>query len=541
MSVEIPQGTYNRNVGPDREGSNDAAATRRYYERFGADAASQHVHTELEAARRELFNDPEALERYTISYVRGLRGNDELSNLLPKLALSYGLQNGDVISHSRWRTLSGEQVLDPQKIEDRLSRSTNQLEREMFRHAREFYDNFKRQNESSWNVAGYGQRPLNILGGAIVPVSQAREAIRETDRTRNNREEMSVLATDRKLYESIARGGDSSATQDNRISRQDLNNFRRRWDENRDDFRRQFTNGDVMQEEKITIALNALRRQWESQTHANAQNRDGSILQNHMSDSTLYNWTGLTWAASDGEMTHESLARGLGFNNLETARRQIPAADRARGDQATGQSPMSGVRRESNFDNTRLNGRNEGPWHVARRMLQGQEEFFRNAPGGIEKAHRDLTAALGVRAGIHNSRQGANQLTEDNINKVIENINRANNPALRDWLISRYPGAGQRAESRTEAAANYDDSRYSRTSRHPQKIAENMTRGSEVATDQRAMRALQDVIRQHVRGRRDGENVLHSENYDAFKRAIEEKNNQALTAWFRRRYPEPRR
>lgn len=535
MSVESQQGTYNRADGPDREGNRDSANTRRIAEQQGSEAAAAHVRSELRAAETTLGNGSE-YRQYVQTYLNGLRGGNGQPDILPSLAIAYGLQGGDITRNGRDHGFG--EILDPTKIDDKMraaSRSGNVLDREMYRELGRKHNEIRQNNERDYNfIGGYGQ-PFARSGNGVVPVEQARDFQRGIDRTAENRAEMGVLATNDRLRRAIA-GSDGAITKD------EAKAFAEKWDRNENNFRREFTNGSRTEEEKITNALDALNRQWDSTNYAhNGINANGSILQDHLTGlGNMYGLFGFSSLTNDGVLSDQSLARGLGFRRLDDAKRNLPAFDRARGDSSSLQSPMAGVQRESNFDNTRLNGRNEGPWHVANRMLQGQEEFFRNAPGGIDKARRDLTTALGVRSGVHNSRLGANQLTEDNMSKVIENINRLDNPALRDWLISRYPGS-QRLESRTEAAANYDDSRIARNGRLPSKIAENMVRGSEIADNQQAKRALQDVLRQQMRGRREGDNILRPENYDQFRRAIEAKNIEALTTWFRRRYPEPRR
>ncbi len=88
----------------------------------------------------------------------------------------------------------------------------------------------------------------------------------------------------------------------------------------------------------------------------------------------------------------------------------------------------------SDFSNTRLRGKKDGPRGVASRMLHGQEEFFSDP----HKAVTDLSKAIGVHSGIHNHRKGAAQVTNRNIDKIIDNIEKTGNQELLDWFKKRY-------------------------------------------------------------------------------------------------------
>lgn len=89
----------------------------------------------------------------------------------------------------------------------------------------------------------------------------------------------------------------------------------------------------------------------------------------------------------------------------------------------------------SDFGNTRLRGPKDGPRAVASRMIHGQEQFFTDP----HKAVADLSSAIGVKAGIHNHRKGAEQVTARNLDRVIANIEKTGNEELLDWFKRRYP------------------------------------------------------------------------------------------------------
>jgi hypothetical protein len=89
----------------------------------------------------------------------------------------------------------------------------------------------------------------------------------------------------------------------------------------------------------------------------------------------------------------------------------------------------------SDFSNTRLRGPKDGPRGVASRMIHGQEQFFSDP----HKAVADLSKAIGLKAGIHNHKQGAEQVTAKNIDRVIANIEKTGNEELLDWFKRRYP------------------------------------------------------------------------------------------------------
>jgi len=93
------------------------------------------------------------------------------------------------------------------------------------------------------------------------------------------------------------------------------------------------------------------------------------------------------------------------------------------------------VEQLSDFSNTSLRGAKDGPNAIAARMIHGQEQFFSDP----HKAAADLSKAIGVKAGIHNSKNGAEQVTKENIEKVIANIEKTGNQELLDWFKKRYP------------------------------------------------------------------------------------------------------
>lgn len=89
----------------------------------------------------------------------------------------------------------------------------------------------------------------------------------------------------------------------------------------------------------------------------------------------------------------------------------------------------------ADFSSTKLRDKNDGPRAIAGRMTQGQEQFFTDPA----KATRDLAKAIGVESGIHNSKQGAEQVTKENYDNVIKSIQATNNAELLAWFQKRYP------------------------------------------------------------------------------------------------------
>ncbi|MBX9947775.1 MAG: hypothetical protein K2Y39_01300 [Candidatus Obscuribacterales bacterium] len=89
----------------------------------------------------------------------------------------------------------------------------------------------------------------------------------------------------------------------------------------------------------------------------------------------------------------------------------------------------------SDFSGTVLKDKNDGPRAIAGRMTQGQEQFFQDPA----KATKDLARAIGTEFGIHNSKQGAPQVTKENYDNVVEAIKKTQNAELLAWFQKRYP------------------------------------------------------------------------------------------------------
>ncbi len=536
--ADLPQPGYNRNDGPVIEGDRDAVNTRRAFEEQGPDVAASRIRKEVDSILNSNATTEEK-ETYFKRYKEGLDGTKGGPNILPELSIAFGLYEKDRLFTSTgkrnlWLTGS-ENVVDPTKVRSEANRYGNQgnvLYQELVREFGSRFEKIKSENAVNYDDReGYGQKLRLPWMNTYVPEAQLKDKLQEDTRSAENRKAMSVLITHPELFKKIA----ETHGVDNEITKEEVNTFREKWESDRN-LRKELSKNDPIMERRIGNALEVLQNAWSSDNYANNyNNKRGSVLKDHLSNDNMYNWYKIDWFAKDGTVTEASILNGLGYKDLKDAKERTPVLEESRTGKA-GEKPLAGVTKLDNFDNTKLLGPNDGPFHVAQRMLKGQEEFFKE-PGAFKKAHEDLMHAIGVKVGIHNEKQGSRQVNENNIQDVIKNINDRKNPQLRDWLISRYPGAGEKPASRVEAAGNYNDTRV--TAQHsPKEVADNMLRGSELAKDKRAINALTNVLTQEMKGvTRVGVPLIREDNLEDVRKKIEAKEYAALTQWFNRRYP----
>lgn len=462
------------------------------------------------AAVREVMGDPNQSRTQQLADQRALfdrfTTDESLKAYIPAMALDYVRTQDNLMSGT-----GDSRTISPDKVRSAIveqGRQGNQFNVELLRSFMSSYEDM-RLSQSRFGVSLFaGDLQRATLDTRLGQYKAQAE----------NRQTIGVVAANRELFNAIS-GNDGTITQ------RDLERFRAQWDapasQGGNDFRNRF--GNAAQQERIATALDALDQRFKATNPPRPELKDGQ-----------------------GNITQETLLRGMGFTTLEQA---VASHNRL---SARNETPMQGVTRLNNFANTKLRA-GEGPQGVANRMLEGQTSLFANAPGGIEKARRDLATAIGTQTGIHNNRLGAPQVTEQNREQVLKNIEATGNAALRDWFVSRYPNrvtsdaptANQNNPARpAERATNYDSTRLHRKE-GPQGVANRMLEGQDsqfANTPGGITQARRDLanaigVRAGIHNPRLNSEQVNDGNRDRVLENIRRTGNTALENWFKERYP----
>ncbi len=323
---------------------------------------------------------------------------------------------GEGPHHVANRMLRGSDMADPTKAQRDLQtalgtvfdhrQGSAQLEGDKHGKVREAI----RQGGNTELLRWYDQRyPGRDAAAARVEAPATGDAA-QTARDQQLRKDTSPLA-DPRLFDAMA--GMGRGVQDGRIMQQDLDAFRAKWNDTNPQeqakFRARF--GTQEQQSRIDKFLK------DTPKVDSADMKRLGISENN----TLY----------ANAITRETLTRGLGgpeaTQNLLDDMRRRP----------DGSLPKP-VTAATDLEATRI-GRQEGPFHVAQRMLAGRD-FADPA-----KAQRDMQAALGT---VFDHKQGSPQLEGQKMEKVREAIRQSGNTELYNWYNTRYPQGATFAPSR---------------------------------------------------------------------------------------------
>lgn len=508
---------YDSAKGPTREAAADASAIRNVLEKEGSDAAVTRLRSEVESVPER---DRSA---YNTALLRNLQGdNNRMPNILPDMAIAFGMQNsGSFMESDRWNWGGGERIVNADKLSSAASREANPVYQELYREMYNKYRSIKSDNRSGMSLLDDYSQGTRVLRDAVVPESQLKKQL-DSDLVRaDNRRQFGALASNPKLFDAIGSGG--PITRDNVIA------FQERWNQTGQtgaDFRKQF-GATPEQQRQIGQTLDNLKFAFDDNRHKD--NKPGSVLKDNVSGTIARNIT--ERFAPYGTMTRESLLSGLGYRSMEEAKLRLPAD--------VGGKPISDVTSLSNYDNTKLLGKNDGPNSVARRMLAGQEKFFKDEPGGVEKAIADLTKAIGPASGNYTDR-AVNQVTPENRDKVIQSINETGNGKLRDWFVSRYPSDMSAVAAATAATGPLDNASSKVVSKQgPDAVAMNMLK--DAGLDASARAALSKVLHKEIGVNwgsvKAGTPLITESNLEDVRSKIASTNNSKLIEWFDRKYP----
>lgn len=497
---------YDSTRGPVKEAAADAAAIRTTLEKDGSDAAVTRLRSEVDSV-------PERdRQTYNTALLRGLQGDTRMPNILPEMAIAFGMQNsGSIMGDSlKW----SEKVVDADKISTAASREANPVFQELYREMGNRYRYLRADNGQNGSL-------FERIGQVHVPESQLRKELATEAVRVEQRRQFGVLAANPKLFDGIASGGE--------ITPDNVRSFKEKWDQTGTagaDFRKQYA-PTFEQQRQVSQTLDNLKFAFDEER--NKDNKPGSVLKDNITGWLARNVTEV--GSSYGKMTRESLLSGLGYRSMEEARVRLPAD--------AGGKPIADVTSLTSYDNTKLLNAKDGPRGVATRMLSGQEQFFKDETGGVSKAITDLTTALGVKAGNHDER-AVNQVRPENRDKVIQAIQETGNTRLRDWFVSRYPSDMAAVAATAAAAGPFENSSTKVVPKQgPDAVATNMLK--EVGLDASARQALSQVLHKDIgvnwKSVRAGTPLITTDNLEDVRTKIAAKGNSKLVEWFDTKYP----
>ncbi len=535
---DVPPAGYAPNAKPEVEAKGDASTIRTVLERDGATAAADRLRQEVDAV-------PEAQrDAYNKALLTQLQGDGNNKNVLPELAIAFGLQHKDqVTDHTMMWNLGREGIVSPDKINKAIAGETNPVYQELYR---QFGDKYKQIKAD--NAAGTGERPQSWDPFEVkVPESQLQERLAASDarhvQQTDNRNKFAELATNPKLFDGIA-GADGAITKDK------VQAFQDQWNQSGDAgkaFRAKYATSPD-QERRVAQTVEDLKAAYDDPHHKG--NVDGSVLKDNRM-TTL----GIEAGSSYGTMTKDSLLKGMGYANMDEAKRRLPQ-DVTSPTAAASLKPNPDVNSVTDYKST-AQGYHDGPSQVAANMLKGdatqdQRKFFTNP----DEAQRMLTDVLKQPDIWKFDKQGQPHVTGENRDQVLAAIQAAEakkatdsskpaNNELSNWFASRYPkldSPAAPAAPDVEKAADFGATKVQK-GLGADAVTRKILEGS--GLDDNARRQLMGVINNKdvtgvdFRSAKQGTEVLSPTNLEKVRDAIAAlPNNAALKAWFDKRYPQ---
>lgn len=543
------KGSYDRKSGADKEASKDASEIRRAYHHDGAEKAVQLMQAEVDAVPTEQRSG------YNSALLKVLQGDGRSNaNILPDLSLAFANQHrGDVTENG---------YVSKNKIASAVRDERNPLYSELYR---QFSDNYKQmrhenqdRNLEPWygapaklvdNIPGasgvrhwLANKTNDWLGkdyGGGVSAEELNQRVGDTqakfDKLKSSRKDLGLLATNPELF-------DAAAKNDGEINASDAEDFHHKITLGTDDeskrLRERFgkTPADLEHLEKTTDAL--------VKSFSDPANADGKLGSVHKDGNDVWGLGTALFAAGD-HMTRESLATGLGYENADDAKKNLPR------DVADFGKPNPDVQSLADYGNT-AQKKGDGPWQVAHRMLDGQQMHFKSP----QEAQRMLSEALhspnvwaktkdmtGVSKVNTQTRDAVLSSIKALEAKKAEELGPPENTDLSSWFASRYPSnlAGETtAKGEVEAVSDFSNTRLRDSKDGPRAIAGRMLSNQEhhFSDPRKAAADLASAIgvKSGIHNNKKGAEQVTYENIDKIIEKIKATGNEELLDWFKKRY-----
>lgn len=440
----------------------------------------------------------------------------QASKILPELSIAAVKQMGAEVKDG--------DVYSPQKLIERMSAEKDPVRRTQLEAFIKQYDSLKRESPDGKVTDATLQARLEKTAGT------ARENATLRDKRDNDRRDLGSLAANPELFKEI------SGT-DGQITKADAENFRKRLTEGTSqadiDMRAKFA--------KTPEEFAALKKTTDNliASFSKPENEPGKKGSPMKDGSTFYRGNG-----SKDYMTNDTLAQSMGFNDAADAK----AKYRPEAAVAAAVKPNPDVTSVTDYRNT-AQGKNEGPYQVTAKMLQGQEKFFTNPA----EAQRMLQGVVAQEKFWGQDKQGVPKVTAANRDEMLKSIKEAEakkaadskqpeNNDLSRWFESRYPKDLPAAAPAvaTPAREVKPDTGYAST-----KIGGDGSWGvssrmlKDSGLDEGARQVLQNALRNKAVSGIDFMSangpVINDGNVEKIRDAI--KANEQLLAWYNKRYP----
>ncbi len=504
----IEPGKYDAKQSPGRNAGVDSTAIVDEFKTKGADAAYQALQKEL---------DPQQLSQRGISeaqrteYQTKLVDQLKTAGILPELSIAAAKDRSGKPTTEGGVDLQTNKQYDLNKIRTARDTATNPVDKALYS---AFADKYTDLRNETRNGRAYG-----AVNDAVL--QQHLDKTAAAGKNEQFKKDVSVLATRPEVFDAIDRAGTESRNRagvtpektDGKITQENIDAFDKKWNNpdqtERDKYRAGF--GTTEQQAQVDKAVKALKAGLEQP----------GLVDNGMVDGRYNPFV------TNG-ITKDTLTAGLGGP-------EAVAKFKAEQNKLPNGTDRPVVAPAENYADSKLQ-RGQGPWHVANKMLTGQEGQFQDPA----KAQRDLTKALQT---TFTDRQGAEQLGEGRRDKVREEIRKGGNTELLNWFDKRYPqraGEAPPAGPQVEKAADFSASRIV-SGQGSDAISRKLVEGQSL--DDGARKALQRIVAdKSVTGvdlgsAKAGTEVINATNLENVRKAVEAANNPQLKEWFNKRYP----
>lgn len=535
--AESTEARYDTKKTVQQNVTEDFSRVKEEFDKNGAQAAYDKLASETQGTALNGAN-AEQQRQYQEAMAKQLKD----SGILPELSVAHALKNpGDV--------LKGNEVDVSALGRAQFNAKDNPLQSAMLR---EFGDKYKQMKAANDQEAA---QAAAMGGGGWVPDIPVTKAQLERTLTESragateraalqakqaeDKKNLSELVTNPKLFDKLA---DSKGE----ISAGSIAEFEKKFyapGTEGETFRAEL--GDAAAQKRAAATVESLKKSFDDPR--NQDDKKGSVL-NENSNGNFSNWWKLGMGKGD-YMTRDSLARGLGYTkqdgspDVEAMNKKLPT------DVSVLTKPRADVASATDYSST-AQGRGDGPYQVAQRMLGGdQAKFFKNP----DQAQAIMTDVLRQPKIWDKDKQGVPKVTAENRDDIVKAIKereakiakdsgKPENNDLSNWFASRYPkleAAPQPAQPAVEAAKDYKSSALG--ARGSWGVTENVVKGQNLPKEARD--TLQGILGNKgvtgidLNSARGGTEVINDKNLEDIRKAVEASTSQALKDWFAKRYP----
>lgn len=531
--AETTEGRYDNKKTVQQNVTEDFTRVKEEFDKNGAQAAYDRLATETQGAALNGAT-AEQQRQYQEAMAKQLKD----AKILPELSVAHVLKNpGDVIKGN---------AVDETNLGRAQFNAKDPLQSAMLREFGDKYKQMKDQNnrdaaDAAAMAGGYTYGDSPVTKGQLERTLAESKAT-ATEKTAlqakqtQDKKDLSELVTNPKLFDALA-------DKEGKIYKGSVDEFNKKFfapGTEGEQFRAQF--GDKAAQDRVQTTVEALKKKFDEP--GNQDDKPGSVLKENSAGVLPWNWFN-----KGDHMTRDSLAKGLGYTkadgsgDVEAMNKKLPT------DGVVQNKPRADVPSVTDYSST-AQGRGDGPYQVAERMLGGdQAKFFKNPT----EARAIMTDVLRQPEIWSQDKQGVAKVTPENRDSIVTAIKereakiakdsgKPENNDLSNWFASRYPkleAAPKPAGPAVEATTDYKNSGVGRQGSWG--VTENVTKGQNLPQEAKAelQKILnnREITKVNIANAPEGTPVITKENLQAIRDAVEKSKSQALKDWFAKRYP----